>query len=189
MKMGFSLTVLLALTLAMGSLLAPTQAAAKDRDPLTAKETDQLRDAAMMPEARTKLFLGFARVRLEASEKLFPDLNLQQSGPIDEARGQLYDFVDIIDEMDDNLDAFSDRDADLRVALRAVIENEAEFQERLRKMRESCPPAVLEQVNGELQDAMEAVNDSADSSRALLEEQGKSKSTAEEPSSSPNLLK
>ena len=189
MKIGFSLTVLLALTLAMGSLLAPTLAAAKDRDPFTAKETDQLRDAAQMPEARTKLFLGFARARLEASEKLFTDLKLQQPGPIGEARGQLYDFVDIIDEMDDNLDAFSERGGDLRMALRAVIENEGEFQERLQKMREHCPPAVLEQVNGELEDAMEAVNDSADSSRAMLEDQGDRKSTAENPTASQELLK
>jgi hypothetical protein len=179
----------LALTLAIGSLLAPKLAAAKDRDPLSAKETDELRDAAQMPEARTKLFLGFARARLEASEKLFPGLNLQQPRPISEARGQLYDFVDIIDQMDDNLDAFSEGGADLRVALRAVIENEGEFQERLQKMRESCPPAVLEQVNGELEDAMEAVNDSADSSRAMLEEQGERKNTAEKPASSEGLLK
>ena len=88
--------------------------------------------------------------------------------------------------MGDNLDAFSDSGADLRVALRAVIESEGEFQERLRKMRDSCPPAVLKQVNGELEDAMEAVNDSADSSRAMLEEQDEGKSTAENPSSSPS---
>ncbi len=56
-------------------------------------------------------------------------------------------------------------------------------------MRESCPPAVLEQVNGELEDAMEAVNDSADSSRAMLEQQYKRKSTAENPSSSQDMLK
>jgi len=189
MKIGFSLTVLLALTLAMGSLLAPTLAAAKDRDPLSAKETDELRDAALMPEARTKLFLSFARARLEASEKLFPDLNLQQPRPISEARGELYDFVDIIDEMDDNLDAFGERGADLRVALGAVIESAGEFQERLKKMREHCPAAVLEQVNGELEDAMEAVNDSVNSSRAMLEEQDEGKSAAKKPSSSRNLLK
>jgi len=48
---------------------------------------------------------------------------------------------------------------------------------------------VLEQVNGELEDAMEAVNDSVNSSRAMLEEQDEGKSAAKKPSSSRNLLK
>ena len=140
-------------------------------DPLTHQETDALRDAAQMPDARTKLFLAFARARLEAAEKLHTGPELQQSQALIEFGGLLYDFADIIDELDDNLDAFDDHGTDLRAALRAVIESETDFQQRLRKIRETLPPAVLQQVNGELEDAIESVDDSAKSSRAMLDEQ------------------
>jgi hypothetical protein len=170
MKMHFPLTLLPAFALVAGLLLTPLHAEEKSRDPFTPKETGELRDAARMPEARTRLFLDFARLRLEASEKTLADSNLQQPQRVSDVRGSLYDFVDIIDELDDNLDDFADHGADLRVALRVVVESEGEFQERLRKIRETCPPQVLEQVNGELQDATEAVTDSANSSRAMLDD-------------------
>jgi hypothetical protein len=178
MKIRSPLTVLPALTLVAGLLLAPVHAAEKPRDPLTPKEAGQLRDAAQMPEARAKLFLDFARARLEASEKTLADSNLQQPQLVSELRGLLYDFAEIIDELDDNLDDFDDHGADLRAALRAVIESEGEFQERLRKIRETPRAAVLQGVNGELEDAMEAVNDSATSSRAMLDNQNKTKEKA-----------
>jgi len=143
--------------------------------PLTRKEVDNLREAAQMPDARTKLFLGFARARLEASERLHTDPKLQQPQTLTELRSLLYDFTDIIDELDDNLDAFDDRGADLRAALRTVIETETDFQQRLRKIRETFPPAVLQQVKEELEDAIEAVDDSVNSSRALLDKQNERK--------------
>lgn len=170
MKMCLLLSVLLALTLGAGLSLVPTPVAAQRHDPLTHQETDALRDAAQMPDARTKLFLGFARARLEAAEKL-TDPTLQQPQALTELQRLLYDFADIIDELDDNLDAFDDRGTDLRAALRAVIETESDFQQRLRKMRETLSPAVLQEVNGELEDAIESVDDGTKSSRAMLDEQ------------------
>ena len=174
MKMCLLLSVLLALTLGAGLSLVPTPVAAQRHDPLTHQETDALRDAAQMPDARTKLFLGFARARLEASEKLHTD-PLPQPQALTELRSLLYDFTDIIDELDDNLEAFDDRGADLRAALRTVIETETDFQQRLHKIRESFPPAVLEHVKDELKDASEAVDDSVKSSRALLDKQNERK--------------
>jgi hypothetical protein len=171
MKMCPLLAVSLALTLGAGLSLVPTPVAAQRHDPLTHQETDALRDAAQMPDARTKLFLGFARARLEATEKLRIDPTLQQPPAITEFHELLYDFTDIIDELADNLDAFDDRGTDLRATLRAVIETESDFQQRLRKIRETLSPAVLQQVNGELEDAIESVDDSAKSSRRMLDEQ------------------
>jgi ABC-type transporter Mla subunit MlaD len=106
---------------------------------------------------------------------LHTDPKLQQPQTLTELRSLLYDFTDIIDELDDNLDAFDDRSADLRAALRTVIETETDFQQRLRKIRETFPPAVLQQVKEELEDAIEAVDDSVNSSRALLDKQNERK--------------
>ena len=175
MKMRLPLSALLALTLGAGLCLAPEPAAAQRHDPLTRKEVDNLREAAQMPDARTKLFFGFARARLEASERLHTDPKLQQPKTLTELRRLLDDFTDIIDELDDNLDAFDDRGADLRAALRTVIETETDFQQRLHKIRETFPPAVLQQVKDELEDASEAVDDSVKSSRALLDKQNERK--------------
>ncbi len=167
MKKHFPIALLLMLTLATGLCLA---AAAQSQDSLTVKEADDLRDTAQMPDAHTKLLLDFARSRLEAGEKLQSAPQLQPPQVL-ELRKLLYAFTDIIDQLDDNLDGFDDLDADLRMALRIVVESESDFQQRLRKLRETLPPAVLRQVNAELADAIEAVNDSAKSSRNMLKEQ------------------
>ena len=174
MKMRLRLAALLTLTLGASLCLAPAPAAAQRHDPLTRKEVDDLREAAQMPDARTKLFLGFARARLEASEKLHAD-PLQQPQALSELRRLLDDFTAIVDELDDNLAAFDNRGTDLRAALRTVIETETEFQQRLRKIRETFPPAVLQQVNVELENASESVEDSVKSSRALLDKQNERK--------------
>ncbi len=170
MKMRPRLAALLALTLGAGLCLAPAPAAAQRHDPLTRKEVDALREAAQMPEARTKLLLSFAHARLEESEKLRTD-PLQQSQALTELRGLLADFTAIVDELDDNLAAFDNRGTELRAALRTVIETETGFQQRLHKIRDTLPPTVLQQVKDELDDASEAVDDSLESSRAMLDEQ------------------
>jgi hypothetical protein len=175
MKMRPPLAVLLVLALGAGLLLAPAPAAAQRHDPLTRKEVDDLREAAQLPDARTKLFLGFARARLEASEKLHGDPKLQQPQALLELRRLLDDFTAIVDELDDNLAAFNDGGTDLRAALRAIIESETDFQQRLRKLRQTFSPAVLQQMNLELENATESVDDSAKSSRAMLDRQNQRK--------------
>ena len=53
-------------------LLSPLQAQRK-RDPLTAPEIDQLRDTAMDPDLRLKLYVTFARARLVSLEQARSD--------------------------------------------------------------------------------------------------------------------
>src|SRR5579864_4651689 len=87
-------------------LAAPPGAASKDRDPLTAVEIDQLREAAQDPEIRIKLFIDFARARLLAIEQLRADPKLTEN------RGRrihnlLTDFLSISESLEDNLDMYS----------------------------------------------------------------------------------
>lgn len=172
--MRLALAILLALPLGAG-WFASAPAAAQRHDPLTRKEVDDLREAAQMPYARAKLFLGFAHARLDASEKLHVDPKLQQSRALVEFRRSLDDFAAIVDELDDNLAAFDDHGADLRAALRAVVDAETGFQQRLLDIRETLPPAVLQQVNVELASATESVDDSLKFSRAMLDQQSERK--------------
>ncbi len=60
---GFALALL---------LLSPLQAQRK-RDALTAPEIDQLRDTAMEPDLRLKLYVTFARARLVSLEQARSD--------------------------------------------------------------------------------------------------------------------
>ena len=47
----------------------------------------------------------------------------------------LQEFLTVFDEFNDNLDNFEGRKADLRKALKAVIEGDTEFQAKLRALK------------------------------------------------------
>jgi molecular chaperone GrpE (heat shock protein) len=95
------------------------------RDPLTNAEIDQVRDAAQEPEARLKLYVAFARARLDRLQQAQSDPKMtNKDGAI---RDALQDFIDVYDELSDNVDTYADRGDDLRKALRPVIEGDTEF--------------------------------------------------------------
>ena len=88
-------------------LLLTVVASARKRDPLTDAETDQLREAAMEPYKRLKLYIKFAEARLIAIDQMRSDPRLA------DGRGQhihdlLEDFTAILDEINDNLDQYKD---------------------------------------------------------------------------------
>jgi hypothetical protein len=161
----------LAVALAVVFLLLPAAWGDRRRDPLNQVEIDQLRDAAQDPEQRLKLFVIFARSRLTALEQA-------QSDPKATDRAQkthdgLQDFLDIYDELNDNLDTFVERKSDLRKPLKLVIEADAEFQARLRAVKSasnSRSPAVS-QYEFLLNTALATVDSSVVDHRQLLAEQ------------------
>jgi hypothetical protein len=160
-------------------LTTPLGVSAKDRDPLTAVEVDQLREAAQDPETRIKLFVDFAGARLLAIEQLRADPKLN------EKRGQrihdlLTDFLSISESLEDNLDMYSRQHADLRKPLKHAIEAYTNWQLRLRTLKDSpkSDPKAAEEFKAYdfvLESATDAVNGGLDSSREMLEEQNKRK--------------
>src|SRR5438067_1761732 len=54
----------------------PGRAQVRDRDPLTEKEVDQLRETAIEPEKRLKLMVEFTKARMVAIEQLRTDPKL-----------------------------------------------------------------------------------------------------------------
>jgi hypothetical protein len=156
------LGLLLLLCLALPTL------AQRRRDPLTPAEIDQLRDAAVEPEPRMKLYVEFARARLVALEKMRSDPKVTDRPT--QTHRMLEEFLAVYDELDDNLDNFEGRKADLRKALKAVIEGDTEFQAKLRALKED-PRASKEEVSEYqfvLSDAIEKVDGSVDEHRKLL---------------------
>lgn len=154
----------------------PLAAQLGGRDPLNQKEIDELREVAQEPDKRLKLMVEFARARLSAIDRLRGEPRLAAGrGP--QVHDLLEDFTKLVDEIGDNIDDYAARKADLRKALKTVIEGDTEFQLKLRTLKEQGPGAAAK-AGGEtgdytfaLQNATEAVNLSLDDSRKLLREQ------------------
>lgn len=158
---------LLPLALILASCLAFAQ---RHGDPLTIPEIDQLRDTAQDPEMRLKLFVQFTRARLDA-------ITQAQSDPKVTDRAQaihdkLQDFLDVYDELDDNVDMFADRRNDIRKPLKLVIGADTEFQAKLRTLKDAASNKdEMKEYEFLLGNALDAVNNGLQDHRQLLTEQ------------------
>jgi len=151
--------------------LLPTMWAQHRRDPLNPNEADQLRDAAQEPAARLKLYIEFARTRLASLEQMRADPKVTDRGK--QTHDRLQDFLDVYDEMNDNIDTFVERKSDLRKPLKAVIDADTEFQARLRALKSSIDAKKEEtsQYDFILTNLTETVDSSIQDHRQLLKEQ------------------
>ena len=140
---------------------------------LTAAEIDQLRDTAMEPDQRLKLFLKFAHERLEQLQLVRTDPKISVAERPAETHKRLQDFLDVYDELDDNIDMYMDRKSDIRKPLKAIIEADAEFQAKLKTFREGLTAAKEDtKLYGfVLTNAIDAVGSGATDHRKLLDEQ------------------
>jgi septal ring factor EnvC (AmiA/AmiB activator) len=152
-------------------LLGCSASANRRRDPLNQQEVDQLRDTAQEPDQRLKLYIKFARSRLDTIEQVRSDPKATDRAQ--QTHDRLQDFVDVYDELNDNVDTFADRKSDLRKALKAVIDADTEFQARLRALKSSANaiPAETQKYDFLLNSALDTVDASAQDHRQLLAEQ------------------
>jgi hypothetical protein len=151
--------------------LAPARAQLRPREPLTPDEIDQLRDAAMDPYARLKLFIHFARARLAALEQIRKDPKVTDRAQ--QTHDRLQEFVDIYDELNENIDNFISRKEDMRRPLRAVIEADNDLRARLLALKGApdAGPKEVDQYRFLLDNALEAVATGVQDHKQLLEEQ------------------
>jgi hypothetical protein len=140
------------------------------RDPLNDLEIDKLRDAALLPEVRLKLYVEFARARLDKLQQVRADTKADRQ---QQTRSALQDFLDVFDELDTNVDTFADRRDDLRKALKPVIEADTEFGSKLRAFKSSLAstPKEAESYAFLLGSALDTVDAAAKDHRDLLAEQ------------------
>jgi hypothetical protein len=152
-------------------LLFSPVGAQRRRDPLTPVEIDQLRDTAQDADQRLKLYVMFARARLDLLEKVRSNPKVTDRGQ--ETRNRLQDFLDIYDELNDNIDTFVDRKADVRKVLKTIIEADTEFQSKLRALKDAANLDKDEVKKYEflLINTLETVDASVADHRQLLVEQ------------------
>src|ERR1700746_2907368 len=94
----------------------PLRSQVRDRDPLTEKEVDQLRETAIEPEKRLKLMVDFAKARMVAIEQVRSDPKMVKERGL-KIHDLLEDIASLVDEVDDNVANYNERSADLRKPL------------------------------------------------------------------------
>lgn len=151
--------------------LASIQANAR-REPLTSAEIDQIRDTAQEPAKRVPLYVKFIRARATSLEQLRSDPRVTE-----DRSGQIHDLLDditgLLDELDDNIDQFADK-ADLRKALKEVVDLDTDLQKKLQTMKNqaaSAPNSEPRSYAFALDNAMEAAGASLDHARKVEQEQ------------------
>jgi ABC-type transporter Mla subunit MlaD len=145
-------------------------ARAEHHDPLTEPEIEKVRDAAQEPEQRLKLYVEFARARLEHLQQVHADSKATDREA--QTRDALQDFLDVYDELNTNVDTFADRGDDLRKAIKPVIEADTEFGARLRAFKSSLGGTKEAHDDDFLiGSALDAIDSGAKDHRDLLAEQ------------------
>ena len=146
---------------------------AQQRDPLTERESDDLREVAQEPLKRLKLLIKFATERLDTIERIKDEPKTPDRGH--RLHDALEDFSKIIDELDDNIDDYSQKQSDLRKPLNEVVPAETGFEQRLRDFKEwsQDPKHTVDykSYSFALQDAIESVSLSLEDAKKTLDEQ------------------
>ena len=155
------------------ALLFVAPVTAQQRDALTDVESDQLREVAQEPLKRFKLLIKFATERIDTVDRIKDEPKTPDRGK--KMHNALEDFRQIIDELDDNIDDYSEKQADLRKPLTDVVAAETSFEARMKAIKEwSEDPKHTVDYNSysfALQDALESVSLSLGDAKKTLEEQ------------------
>ena len=137
---------------------------AAERDFLTADEADQIRETAQDPNARLKLYVHFAKQRMDLVKSMLAKDKAGRSILVHDA---LDDYAHIIDAMDDVVDDGLKHKADLKIGLGLVQSGEAQMLADLEKIRDSNPKDAA-RYEFALKQAIETTSDSLDLSKQDL---------------------
>jgi hypothetical protein len=113
-------------------LCATLPAQKEKREPLTENQQDQIAEAGIDPVARVDLYVKF----LNEYSDTIRGLIKRAKGPARSRRldGELQDFAALMDELGDNLDVYSGRNADLRKSLKVLNDGVEGWQSVLRDL-------------------------------------------------------
>jgi len=130
-----------------------------------------VRDASWEPQQRLAVYVKFARARLVKIEEMRADPKTKNRGQ--QTHDLLDDFTLIYDELNDNIDTYSDRRDDIRKPLKLIIDADTEFQAKLRALKDAAdiPPEEAKRYEFVLSNLIDTLDTSAEDHRKLLAEQ------------------
>lgn len=150
--------------LGITAFLSPPALAQKDHhDPLTEAQVEKIREAGIYPNDRIKLYTEYLSEHVSTVKSLTN--RAKSNARATHLDSELQDVASLMDELGSNLDQYSDRHADIRLALRALAEDSQHWLVTLKAL------AGEEQFDLSRKEAIEAGEDLADQSQRLLREQ------------------
>ncbi len=141
----------------------PVAHAQQQKDPLTETQADQIREYGDRPNDRIKLYLKFVEERVAAIRELSVDSH--ENNRPSELRAKYEEFTRLTDELADNIDSYTSDHADVRKALKAVVEASPKWPDVMRKAPVDPAYEFVRRT------ALDAAQSSADDSKKLLAEQ------------------
>ncbi len=140
-------------------IAAPLHAQKEQREPLTPAQQDQVAEAGIDPVARVGLYVKFLDEHSDSIRGLIT--RAHSAARVQRLNNDLEDFSALADELDDNLDVYSGRKADIRKSLKGLNEGIARWQAILRALP-SEPGFELS-----LKEAFDAVGDLSDQAKQI----------------------
>jgi hypothetical protein len=164
MRPRFFLPIVFTTLLVSAGFNAPVALAQKDHhDPLTEAQVDKIREAGIYPNERLKLYIEYVGDHVSVVKSLTNrGKSDARSAHLDK---ELQDVATLMDELGSNLDEYSDRHADIRLALRALAEDSQHWLITLKALAGEGPFDLSRK------EAIEAGEDLADQAQRLLREQ------------------
>ncbi len=144
-------------------LLACGVHAQQHGDPLSEAQADQVREYGDRPNERIKLYLKFVEERVTSIRELSVDSH-ENNRPA-ELRAKYEEFTRLTDELADNLDSYASAHADVRKALKGVLEACPKWPDVLRKAPVDPAYEFVRRT------AVDAATSSMDDAKRLLAEQ------------------
>jgi len=137
--------------------------AQEQNDPLTEDEVQQIRDNAIHPDERIKLYIKFISERIDAIKQLVANPDARDRNA--QIRAKLEEFTSLCDEIQDNLDTYDSAHADIRKSLKDLVAVSTKWPDVLRTLP-SNPNYEFSQKT-----ALEAAQSANDEAKQLSTEQ------------------
>jgi hypothetical protein len=144
-------------------LALPSFAQKQKREPLTEAQIEKIAEAGIDPNARIALYTQYLNEHADAIKAM----SIRKTSDVraNKLNDALLDFSALMDELDDNLDMFTERKADIRKSLDKLTEATPRWQGILKAL------AGEPTFNLARKEAIESGQDLSDQAKRLLLEQ------------------
>jgi hypothetical protein len=133
----FSATGLPSVALIAAIALSGSLTAQSSKDPLTNDQVEQVRDTGDQPAQRIKLYMKFIDDRAQDIHKI-----ASNSKPSISSNARLHnlmeEFTRLSDELQDNLETYSEEHADMRKALKELVDHAGKWKTVLQEPKASA---------------------------------------------------